>query len=119
MILPHGALHTCRSYSTLNLKRGQIVNHIRNHNYYKALRCYLGVWQDLVFRPMDFECGHFTGCPEWMEDIIGSQGEDDMPEEIARIRGRLSPEAIRASTEFIHQKFNPNFSEKIIQNTSE
>jgi len=115
MILPHGALHTCRSYSTLNKLRTAISCDIREKHPVRALRRYLGCWRDMVLKPMDFECGHFTGCPEWLEDILQTKAGDCDPEEIARIRGRLSAESIRASAEFIRSQVNPKFDEAMIK----
>ena len=115
MILPHGALHTCRSYATTNTLRDRMREDIRDRRMVRAARRYLGVWRDLVFKPMNFECGFFTGCPEWCEDIITTKGDEGLPEEIDRIRGRLPEEALRRSAEFIHSKVNPHFDEAILR----
>jgi len=115
MVLPHGGLHTCRSYATTNTLRQNMAADVRNGRVFRAGRRYLGAWRDLVVRPMDFECGFFTGCPEWCEDILTTQGDQELPEEIDRVRGRLTEDALRRSAAFIRSKVNPHFDEAILR----
>jgi MoaA/NifB/PqqE/SkfB family radical SAM enzyme len=118
MIMPHGALHTCRSYATTNSLRDRLRDDIRNRRILQAARRYFGVWRDLVLRPMDFECGFFTGCPEWCEDIMNTKDGDELPDEIDRVRGRLPTDAVRRSTEFIQSKVNPHFRESVLTDSN-
>ncbi len=112
-LTPSGKLNTCRMYSGINVCRDSI-RILPAHKALTAAMIYAkSVGEFAVIGPT-FKCRWFQGCPEWMNDIMNCTREEDLPIEIDRVRGRLSPERIEQSVRFIQKNVNPAFKKSFL-----
>lgn len=116
---PSGNLYTCRRYAGINSCRMDLVNSIRDKRPWHGLKAYASLWMEFVAKNPTHECVRFCGCPEWMNGIMNAKSEEQLPPEIFRIRGRISPERIRESGEFIRKHVNPDFKDEFLIAKSE
>jgi len=111
---PSGKIYTCRRYAGINGARMGMMDHIRDGRPFHAMGVYAKRWTEFLLLNPTFECVRFCGCPEWMNKIMLATCEEDLPEEISRVRGRLSEERVRESGKFIRKHVNPEFQDSFI-----
>lgn len=114
-----GQVYTCRLYAAVNQVKGLLHEAYVEKNIKRILSIYWNYFKEFVIDDPTFQCTRFSGCPEWMNDIILSKSPDEFPPEIFRVAGRLTNERIMKNTSFIKRKINPQFKKSFIEKPPE